>query len=109
MRIILAALVAAFLLPAVASAEVASFYGGKFHGRKTASGQIYNQNAHTCAHKTLPFGTRLRVTYEGRSIVCTVNDRGPFIKGRDLDLSVACAREIGMTGAGVGRVTISKE
>lgn len=108
MRIILAALVAAFLLPAVASAEVASYYGGKFHGRKTASGQIYNQNAHTCAHKTLPFGTQLRVTYEGRSTVCTVNDRGPFIKGRDIDLSVACAREIGMTGAGVGRVTITK-
>jgi rare lipoprotein A len=108
LRIILAALVAAFLLPAVASAETASYYGGKFHGRKTASGQIYNQNAHTCAHKTLPFGTRLRVTYQGRSTECTVNDRGPFIAGRDLDLSVACAREIGMTGAGVGRVTITK-
>lgn len=108
MKIILAAFLAAFLLPAVCHAEVASYYGGKFHGRKTASGQIYNQNAHTCAHKTLPFGTRLSVTYQGRTTTCTVNDRGPFIRGRDIDLSVACAKEIGLTGAGVGRVTISR-
>lgn len=108
MKIILAAFLAAFLLPTACHAEVASYYGGKFHGRKTASGQIYNQNAHTCAHKTLPFGTRLSVTYQGRTTTCTVNDRGPFIRGRDIDLSVACAKEIGLTGAGVGRVTISR-
>jgi rare lipoprotein A len=104
---LLAAFLAAFSLPA--EAATASYYGGKFHGRRTASGQIYNQNAHTCAHKTLPFGTRLRVTYNGRTTQCVVNDRGPFIRGRDLDLSMACARELGLTKAGVGRVTISKE
>lgn len=106
----LAALVAAFFLPVAvpANAEVASYYGPGFHGRKTASGQIYNQNAHTCAHKTLPFGTYLRVTYNGKTTHCTVNDRGPFIRGRDIDLSVACARDIGLIGPGHGHVTISK-
>jgi len=83
---------------------VASFYGSE-SGSKTASGQRFNQNAMTCAHRSLPFGTRLRVTHRGQSIVVTVNDRGPFIKGRVLDLSTGAARAIGLTGAGVGRVT----
>jgi rare lipoprotein A len=83
---------------------IASFYGNE-SGSKTASGQRFNQNALTAAHRTLPFGTRLRVTHGSRSVVVTVNDRGPFVHGRVLDLSTAAAREVGLTSAGVGRVT----
>ena len=83
---------------------VASYYGNE-SGSKTASGQRFNQNAMTCAHRSLPFGTKLRVTHGGRSVVVTVNDRGPFIRGRVLDLSTGAARAVGLTGAGVGRVT----
>jgi rare lipoprotein A len=83
---------------------MASFYGNE-SGSKTASGQRFNQNAMTCAHRSLPFGTKLRVTHGGRSVVVTVNDRGPFIRGRVLDLSTAAARAVGLTAAVVGRVT----
>src|SRR3954449_5818696 len=83
---------------------VASFYGNE-SGSKTASGQRFNQNAMTAAHRSLPFGTRLRVTHGGRSVVVTINDRGPFIRGRVLDLSTGAARAVGLTGAGVGHVT----
>jgi rare lipoprotein A len=83
---------------------MASFYGNE-SGSQTASGQRFNQNAMTCAHRSLPFGTKLRVTYGDRSVVVTVNDRGPFVHGRVLDLSTAAARAIGLTDAGVGRVT----
>ncbi len=83
---------------------MASYYGNE-SGSKTASGQRFNQNALTAAHRTLPFGTKLRVTHGGRSVVVTVNDRGPFVRGRVLDLSTAAARVVGLTGAGVGRVT----
>ena len=83
---------------------MASFYGNE-SGSKTASGQRFNQNAMTAAHRSLPFGTKLRVTHGGRSVVVTVNDRGPFIRGRVLDLSTGAARAVGLTGAGVGRVT----
>jgi peptidoglycan lytic transglycosylase len=83
---------------------VASFYGNE-SGSKTASGQRFNENAMTAAHRSLPFGTRLRVTHNGRSVVVTINDRGPFIKGRVLDLSTGAARAVGLTSAGVGRVT----
>jgi rare lipoprotein A len=82
---------------------MASFYGNE-SGSRTASGQHFNQNALTCAHRSLPFGTKLRVTHGGRSVVVTVNDRGPFVRGRVLDLSTAAARAVGITGAGVGRV-----
>jgi rare lipoprotein A len=82
---------------------MASYYGNE-SGSRTASGQRFNQNAMTCAHRSLPFGTRLRVTHGGQSIVVTVNDRGPFIRGRVLDLSTGAARAIGLTRAGVGRV-----
>jgi rare lipoprotein A len=82
---------------------MASFYGNE-SGSKTASGQRFNQNAMTCAHRSLPFGTRLKVTHGDRSVVVTVNDRGPFIRGRVLDLSTGAARAVGLTGAGVGRV-----
>ncbi len=82
---------------------VASYYGGKFHGRKTASGERYNQYDLTCAHKTLPFHTILQVTNprNGKSVMVRVTDRGPFIRGRDIDLSYAAAESIGMLQAGV--------
>lgn len=83
---------------------VASFYGNE-SGSKTASGQRFDQNAMTAAHRSLPFGTKLRVTHNGRSVVVTINDRGPFIKGRVLDLSTGAARAVGLTGRGVGHVT----
>ena len=82
---------------------MASFYGNE-SGSKTASGQRFNQNAMTAPTARLPFGTKLRVTHGGRSVVVTVNDRGPFIRGRVLDLSTGAARAVGLTGAGVGRV-----
>ena len=82
----------------------ASFYGNE-SGSKTASGARFNQNAMTAAHRSLPFGTKLRVTHRGQSVVVTINDRGPFIRGRVLDLSKGAARAIGLTGAGVGHVT----
>ena len=82
---------------------MASYYGNEA-GSKTASGQRFNQNAMTAAHRTLPFGTKLKVTHGDRSVVVTINDRGPFIRGRVLDLSTGAARAIGLTSAGVGRV-----
>ena len=83
---------------------MASYYGNE-SGSRTASGQRMNANAMTCAHRSLPFGTKLRVTHGGQSVIVTVNDRGPFIRGRVLDLSTGAARAIGLTRAGVGRVT----
>jgi rare lipoprotein A len=83
---------------------MASYYGNE-SGSRTASGQRFNQNAMTAAHRSLPFGTKLRVTHGGSSVIVTINDRGPFIRGRVLDLSTGAARAIGLTGAGVGRVT----
>ena len=84
----------------------ASFYGPGFHGRKTASGEVFNQNALTAAHRTLPFGTKLRVTCTatGRSVVVRVNDRGPFHGNRVLDLSLGSAKAIGMIEKGVTNV-----
>ena len=78
---------------------MASFYGNE-SGSRTASGQRFNQNAMTCAHRSLPFGTKLRVTHGGRSVIVTVNDRGPFIRGRVLDLSTGAARAVGISGVG---------
>jgi rare lipoprotein A len=77
---------------------VCSWYGNEFNGRRTASGQIFNEEDLTAAHKTLPFGTRLALTRAGKRIIVVVNDRGPFIAGRDLDLSKAAARELGFSG-----------
>jgi rare lipoprotein A len=82
---------------------IASYYGNEA-GSKTASGQRFNQNAMTAAHRSLPFGTKLRVTHGDRSVIVTINDRGPFVRGRVLDLSTGAARAIGLTSAGVGRV-----
>lgn len=75
-----------------------SWYGNEFHGRLTASGQVYNQNDFTCASRTLPFGTRLALTRGDRRIIVVVTDRGPFIAGRDLDLSRAAAQALGFSG-----------
>lgn len=83
---------------------MASYYGNE-SGSRTASGQRMNANAMTCAHRSLPFGTKLRVTHGGQSVIVTVNDRGTFIRGRVLDLSTGAARAIGLTRAGIGRVT----
>jgi rare lipoprotein A len=85
---------------------VASWYGPKFNGRPTSSGEIFNMYAHTCAHKAYPFGTILKVTNvsNGKEVECTVNDRGPFVSGRDIDLSYGSAKEIGLIGTGTGRV-----
>lgn len=82
---------------------VTSYYAHDFHGKMTANGERFNMYAMTCAHKSLPFNTRLRVTNEdnGRSVIVRVNDRGPFIRGRDLDLSYAAAKKIGLIGHGV--------
>ena len=87
----------------------ASWYGGKFHGRQTASGEIFNQNAFTAAHRYLPFGTRVKVTNinNGRSVIVRINDRGPFTKGRIIDLSAAAARSIGLIRTGVAPVQVS--
>jgi len=81
---------------------VASYYGNE-SGSKTASGERFNQDAMTCAHRSLPFGTKLRVSTGGRSVLVTVNDRGPFVRGRVLDLSKGAARMLGMDG--LARVT----
>ncbi len=87
---------------------VASWYGPDFHGRPTASGEQFNMYAMTCAHRELPFGTKLKVinASNGKSASVVVNDRGPFIHGRDIDLSYAAAKEIGLIGPGTGRVKI---
>lgn len=86
----------------------ASWYGEDFHGRPTSSGERYDMYGFTAAHKTMKFGTKLRVTNPDtdKSVEVIVNDRGPFIWGRDLDLSYGAAREIGLTEKGVGRVRI---
>lgn len=86
----------------------ASYYADKFHGRKTASGETFNMNALTCAHKTLPFGTMLRVTNlkNNKSVDVRVNDRGPFVKGRELDLSKAAAQRLDMIKTGTANVRI---
>jgi len=86
----------------------ASWYGGKFQGRKTASGEIFDTNLLTAAHKTLPFGTVVKVTNlgNGLSVTVRINDRGPFVEGRIIDLSRAAAEKLGMMGSGVAYVKV---
>src|SRR5262249_20191464 len=88
---------------------MASYYGGGFHGRRTASGARFDSSALTAAHRSLPFGTMVRVTHlgNGRSVVVRINDRGPFVGGRVIDLSSGAAGVLGMHGQGVARVRIS--
>lgn len=101
-----AALLAAGLLWAgIADACEASWYQ---HGSRTANGEHFNPGGMTCAHPSYRFGTVLRVTWRGRSVLCRVNDRGPFIAGRCLDLSYGSAKALGMLGAGVANVSIER-
>ena len=88
---------------------IASWYGRPFHGRQTASGETYDMNALTGAHPDLPFGTLLRVENldNGRSTTIRINDRGPFVKGRILDVSRRAAEDLGMIGPGTARVRIT--
>jgi rare lipoprotein A len=88
----------------------ASWYGPQFHGKSTANGELYNQMALTAAHKSLPFGTVLQVenTSNGKVAFVRINDRGPFIEGRDLDLSKGTALALGMMGSGVIKVKVSE-
>ena len=81
----------------------ASYYSSALHGRKTASGEVYNENKLTAAHKYLPFGTKVRVLNKrnGRTVLVSINDRGPFVKKRILDLSYIAAQQLGMIRAGV--------
>ncbi|MBF2022509.1 MAG: septal ring lytic transglycosylase RlpA family protein [Hydrococcus sp. C42_A2020_068] len=87
---------------------MASWYGPGFHGRQTANGERFNQNDLTAAHRSLPFGTKVRVTNmnNGRSVIVRINDRGPFVGGRAIDLSAAAARAIGLHRSGVGPVNL---
>jgi rare lipoprotein A len=90
--------------PALAcTSALASWYGTE-SGNRTANGEHFDGTSLTAAHRSLPFGTKLRVTYRGKSVVVRVNDRGPFIKGRSLDLSRAAAVRLGMVNAGVANV-----
>ncbi len=86
----------------------ASWYGPGFHGRRTANGERFNTNAYTAAHKTLPFGTKVKVTHAktGKSVVVRINDRGPYAHGRVIDLSRASARAIGISG--VADITLDR-
>ena len=87
---------------------MASWYGREFAGRRTASGARFDPAAYTAAHRTLPFGSRVRVTSaSGKSVVVTINDRGPFHGGRVIDLSQAAAAELGIVRAGSGRVELA--
>ncbi len=110
----LAAAVAATAIvpPALASTAhhsgVASWYGPGFHGRTTANGERYDMHALTAAHKTLTFGTKVKVTNQnnGKSVVVRINDRGPYIRGRVIDLSRSAAAAIDMIGPGTAEVSI---
>ena len=108
MKNIVAAAVAAMVFvaqPVTANnVGMASYYKS---GKRTANGERFNPNGLTAAHRSLPFGTKLKVTNPrtGRSVVVRVNDRGPFIRGRVIDLSLGAARVIGLTASGVGRIS----
>jgi rare lipoprotein A len=96
--------------PQIKRAEIgwASWYGEKFHGRRTASGEVYDMYQMTAAHKTLPLGTSVMVTHvnNGKSVEVTINDRGPFVKGRIIDLSYAAAQALEMVEEGVAKVRV---
>ncbi|MFN4281320.1 MAG: septal ring lytic transglycosylase RlpA family protein [Alphaproteobacteria bacterium] len=96
--------------PTFAQQGVASWYGKSHHGRRTANGETYDMNAMTAAHRTLPFGAVVRVTRldDGRSVTVRINDRGPYARGRIIDLSAEAAESIGMTEQGVARVKVEQ-
>lgn len=90
---------------------LASWYGRRFHGRRTASGERYDRHAMTAAHRTLPFGTRVRVrsVVTGKEVVVRINDRGPFKRSRVIDLSQAAFHALGLQGRGVAQVELLPE
>src|SRR5690242_14633745 len=92
----------------VAEEGKASYYADKFEGRRTASGTVFHQNGQTAAHRTLPFGTKVKVTNlrNGQTVKVVITDRGPFVAGRLIDLSKGAAKKIDMVAAGVGNVRI---
>jgi rare lipoprotein A len=94
--------------PKISQTGKASYYADKFNGRKTANGETFRNSKLTAAHKTLPFGTRVRVTNlsNGRSVRVRINDRGPFVAGRIIDLSKKAAKKIDMVNAGVQEVKV---
>lgn len=100
-------LLACLVVPAAAETCSASYYGPGFHGRKTASGERFNQYAMTAASRTLPMGARVKVTLGKRSVVVRINDRGPYAGGRCIDLSYGAAKALDMIHRGVARVSIS--
>jgi len=87
---------------------LASYYGHQYHGRLTANGETYDENAMTAAHRTLAFGTMIRVTSKanGKTVILRVNDRGPFVDGRIVDLSFQAAKDLDMVRAGVVKVRL---
>ncbi len=87
---------------------IASFYSDKFNGRRTASGERFSNKKLTAAHRTLPFGTQVRVTalWNNKSVIVRINDRGPFTKGRVIDLSKTAAAKIGLVNKGIGKVKV---
>lgn len=89
---------------------LASWYGPNFHGKRTASGEIFNQEKLTAAHPTLSWGSRVKVTNlaNGKSVAVRINDRGPYGKGRIIDLSLAAARALGMVGRGIATVQVER-
>jgi rare lipoprotein A len=91
-----------------ATSGSASWYGGQFHGRKTANGERYNMNGLTAAHRSLPFGTKVRVTNRknGKSVVVRINDRGPYVGKRVIDLSRGAAQAVSMIHSGTAPVTL---
>lgn len=97
---------AASLSAASSFSGTASWYGPEFNGKRTASGEIFDSSKLTAAHRTLPFGTKLRVSHAGESVVVRVNDRGPYHKSRVLDLSRAAAEVIKLKRKGTGRVSV---
>ena len=108
MRTALSALCVLVCLEGAAQAEIATYYGKEFAGHRTASGERFNPGAMTAAHRSLRFGTRVRVTNtrNGRSIIVRINDRGPFTRGVVIDLSSGAARAIGMGGTGHVRLQV---
>lgn len=112
--IIITGIIAFFMAVSVTAQDVtvgkATYYGNKFHGRRMSDGSTYHKDSLTCAHRTLPFGTLLKVrnAKNGREVVVKVTDRGPFVRGRVIDLSFAAAKEIGMVASGVASVEIEK-
>lgn len=100
---------ALFMQTPVQSAQeevIASWYGEKYRGRTTANGEVFNPDLPTAAHKTLPFGTRVKCTLGSRSVIVRINDRGPFVKGRSLDLSRAAFAQLAHPDAGLIKIKI---